>query len=578
MIFASAVVNVIDTRGYLRTQVEHAYRKGEAAKSVRADAVPMAGWAHSAVIPDRPREYAAAFNAVPEHFGARFRKGTPFGLHLLLNLSPAWIREVGDLHDERNERNQRLYQAARDFAGGIPGLVAARMDLDEEGGGVVAIFLAPVFPRTSRLRKDGSRGSEIPEISVSKLDALWREQTSERKGYSGLQTLWAAYCAKHLDPRIQRGDPKSETGREHLTVPEIKAAYAAADAKTAEAEAIMERALHDKAAVEEERRRLADEAQAIKARTRELERKQNLLSAEIQMSEDAYELAQAGLEKTETEQKERRRRLDEEVEYLTTARHEFANTEGQLRRDQDELAEKTQKLRAEEKRLDRERTEYATKIQFESQLMENLRADLEKEKIYLEKKRSDLQSALGSVDRDQRDLEIQKADVTQLGAKIEAEQKRIAQDREQLGRQLRAQAQYATALETGVGIILSGQVRSKEALNEHADLQPAMTHLASFFDAVQEIGKMTARAQRYEDAYRRKLDDLEKLSAKALADEEHVRQQLDILTNVLELIGHIQPKLSPEDRKKVSEAQIGLKQINVIQRLPPRKPDSGMEM
>jgi hypothetical protein len=575
MFHASVGVKVMRTRGYVRTQVKHALREGDASASVRPGAVPMAGWACSAVTPERPRDYEAAFKAAPKHFGARYRRGAPLGVNLQLIISPDWIREVGDLHDERNERNRLLYQAALAFVRDIKGVVAARMDLDEEGGGVVDIYVAPVFPRTNRLRKDGSRGSEILEISVSKLNAFWREQSGEKTGYSGVQTLWAAYCAKNLDPRIKRGDRKSETGRQHLEVPEIKAAYAAADTKTAEAEVIMERALRDKAEGEEERRRLAEDAQEIRARAQQLERERNALRAEIQMSEDAYELAQAGLEKTETKLAEGRRRLEEEAERLTIARHELASTEAQRRRGQEELAEKKQKLKAEEERLATERTEHATRVQAENEFMENLRADLENERAHLKKVRSDLQSA---VDRGQRELEIKMAAAIRDRADIEAEQKRIAQERQRLSRQSHAQANYAEALKTGLGIILSEQVKSKEALKEQADLQPAMDHLFSFFDAAQEIGKMTARAQRYENAHRHKLEELEKRSAKAIADEEHVRQQLDILTNALELIGHIHPQLSREDQKKVSEARIGLERVNVIRRPPPTKPDPGIEM
>jgi len=578
MFFASAIVRTIDIKGYLRTQVEHAYREGEAAKSVRAGAVPMAGWAHSAVIPDRPRDYAAAFKAVPEYFGARYRNGTPFGLHLLLNVSPEWIREVGDLHDERNERNQRLYQAARDFAGGVPGLVATRMDLDEEGGGEVDVFLAPVFPRKSRRRKDGSRGSEIPEISVSKLDTLWREQTGERIGYSGLQTLWAAYCAKHLDPRIQRGERKSETGREHLTVPKFKAASAYAEAVVAEAETIIRRARHDKAEVEEERRRLAEDAQVIRARAQELERERSLLRAEIQMSEDAYEVAQAGLEKTETTLKERRSWLDEEAERLTNARHELASVEVQLRRDQEELAETKQKLKTQEERLAQERIEHATKIQTERQFLEILRADLENERTYLKKARNDLQNALATVSRGQRELQIKMAEVIRDRIDIEAEQKRIVQERERLIRQSHAQTRYSEALETGLEIIVSGTVKSKEALKAQANLQPAMDQLVTFFDTVQEIGEITSRAQRYENLYRRKHVDLEKRSAKAIADEKHVGQQLDALTKALGLIEQIQPQLSRGDQDKVTEARVRLEQVNVVRKSRPQKPDPGLEM
>jgi chromosome segregation ATPase len=296
------------------------------------------------------------------------------------------------------------------------------------------------------------------------------------------------------------------------------------------------------------------------------------------MSEDAYELAQAGLEKTETKLAEGRHRLEEEAERLTTAWHEFANSAAQLRRDQEELAEKKQRLKAEEDRLVRERAEHATRVQAENGFMENLRADLENERIYLKKVRGDLQSALGAADRGQRELEIKKAEVIRDRAGIEAEQKRIAQERERLSRQSHAQAHYAEALKTGLGIILSEQVKSKEALKEQADLQPAMDHLVSFFDAVQEIGKMATRAQRYENAYRRKLEDLEKRSAKAIADEEHVRQQLEILTNALELIGHIQPQLSRGDQEKVSEARSGLERANVIRRPPPKNPESALEL
>ena len=204
--------------------------------------------------------------------------GAPFGLHLLLNVSPEWIEEAGDLHAEDNERNRRLYEEAQGFFSGIPGLVAARMDLDEVGGGVVDLFLAPVFSRTSRLRKDGSRGADIPEISVSKLDALWREQTGERLAYSGLQTLWADHCAERLDPRIQRGRRKSETGREHLTVPEFKAEAALAAALTAEAHAIIEKARkvdteiqNERAKLGEQRRDLSRQAQIIQSRAHQAE-------------------------------------------------------------------------------------------------------------------------------------------------------------------------------------------------------------------------------------------------------------------------------------------------------------------
>jgi hypothetical protein len=260
MYFASARVFHIDTWGYVETQRAHAFREGKHLESVRPGAIPQDGWAYSPVTPGEPRDYVRAFQAVPQHFQARYRTSAPLGVHILLYVTPAWIEETGDLHAKDNPRNQMLYQVAQDFVRDIPGLVAARMDLDEAGGGVVDIFLAPVFPRQSRLRKDGTRGSDIPEISVSKLGTLWRTHSGERVGFSGLQTLWAEYCGKVLDPRLERGRRKSETGREHLSVPEYKAAGERAAAMNAEAEAIMERAQQIAAEVRDERTRLEEKA------------------------------------------------------------------------------------------------------------------------------------------------------------------------------------------------------------------------------------------------------------------------------------------------------------------------------
>ncbi|MBD2749839.1 hypothetical protein IC232_24475 [Microvirga sp. BT688] len=578
MFRASVGVKVIHTKGYVRTQVRHALREGDASASVRHGAVPMAGWACNAVLPNRPRDYDAAFKAAPKHFGARYRKGAPLGVNLQFNVSPDWIREAGDLHDERNERNERLYRAALAFVQDIKGVVAARMDLDEEGGGVVDIYVAPIFPRTSRLRKDGSRGSDILEISVSKLNAFWRKQSGERTGYSGLQTLWSAYCAKNLDPRIQRGDRKSETGREHLEVPQIKAAYAAADAKTAEAEAIMKQALQDKAEVEEERRRIAEDAQKIKARAQEVEREQNLLRAEIQMSEDAYEVAEAGLKNTETKLTERQRRLDEEDECLTTARHELASTEAQLRRDQKELAEKKQKLKVEEERLARERTEHATKIREADQFIDNLRADLEREQSDVRKLRNELTSARAAVDRDRQQLETTKAEVAREHVTIIAAKKAIAQERERVDQRSNAQARWAGALEMGIDRIFRGQIPSKDVLKKQVELQPAIDPLLIVFDRFLELHQIAAHTLAEQSAAKRKLQEAKQLLANSAAGEAQVEKKMEILSNALDRIGQIQQHLSRDSQQKFTEAQIGFEQAKIIRRRPDKKPSQGVEM
>jgi chromosome segregation ATPase len=232
------------------------------------------------VTPGQPRDYVRAFQAVPQHFQVRYRTSAPLGVHILLYVTPDWIEETGDLHAKDNPRNQMLYQAAQEFVRDIPGLVAARMDLDEQGGGVVDIFLAPIFPRQSRLRKDGTRGSDIPEISVSKLGTLWQTHSGERVGFCGLQTLWAEYCGKVLDPRLERGRRKSETGREHLSVPEYKAAGERAAAMTAEAEAIMERAQQIAAEVRDERARMDEQTSEFSHQSNILHAQEARLAAE----------------------------------------------------------------------------------------------------------------------------------------------------------------------------------------------------------------------------------------------------------------------------------------------------------
>lgn len=156
---------------------------------------------------------------------ARERKRAPICMHLILGVSPSWVQRAGHLHSRSNPANLALFAAACDFAAREIGTVAAaRLDLDEVGGGVVDVFVVPTFQRQRRLRKDGTRSPDaIPEISVNKAFERLRERTGERGDYSALQSAWTRFAQEQLDPTLVRGQRKWMTGRRHLETPEYRA-------------------------------------------------------------------------------------------------------------------------------------------------------------------------------------------------------------------------------------------------------------------------------------------------------------------------------------------------------------------
>jgi len=174
-----------------------------------------------------PRDLLAAFKAHKRETKAGERKGAPLILQTLCVISPEWIEETGGLHDPENLRNVALFNAAKAWAetwAGEGSVINSRLDLDEVGGGVVDLCIAPVR---------ASRGK--PQISTNKPLQELKAQTRERNEFSALQTSWAEYAAIHLDPSIQRGTRKEITKREHVS-PETYGALKDQARKEAEAE------------------------------------------------------------------------------------------------------------------------------------------------------------------------------------------------------------------------------------------------------------------------------------------------------------------------------------------------------
>lgn len=225
---------------YLTAQTRHARREDRTSQDrLRPGAVPGEALAWSIDGGPRP-DYVASFKAFKKATGASERAGAKLGVHILAGVSPEWVREAGDLHDPNNPRNGELLRAAIAWANtwSNGGCYAARIDLDETGGAVVDLLIAPTAEQRHK------SGKSKLTVSVNKaLEALSMQHTGKRsRQYSALNTSWAAFATANLDPRLRRGTAKEETGVEHVEPGRyremMKEAQAARDAaQKAEAEA-----------------------------------------------------------------------------------------------------------------------------------------------------------------------------------------------------------------------------------------------------------------------------------------------------------------------------------------------------
>ena len=208
MFKAAIRVNKITTVAQLRGSSLHAQRHDITGKArVREGAEPGFGLAWSKA--ENDRDYLAAFRAHKAELKAGERKGAPIALQALCVVSPEWVERAGDLHDPDNSHNRQLFDQAKAWAeswAGAGAVFGSRLDLDENGGAVVDLMIAPV--RTSRGK---------PVISTNKAMGEVKALTGERNEYSALQTSWADWCRDTLDAGIVRGTRKEITRRQHLS-------------------------------------------------------------------------------------------------------------------------------------------------------------------------------------------------------------------------------------------------------------------------------------------------------------------------------------------------------------------------
>lgn len=203
---AVRVQKIMGLRGM--QSIENHGRRLDAASSARVDpgrTKDNLAWSCA----DDPLGVVDAFRHRKAETSAREYRGSPLGLHVLCIVSPEWCAAAGDLHDPGNDRNKRLFDAARawgDKTFGPGAVVAARMDMDEAGGGVVDLVIVPVH-------EVKQRGKVKNQISVNK---AYEAAFGGGRVFSKMQDSWAGFAKAHLDSAIERGKPKAETGREHV--------------------------------------------------------------------------------------------------------------------------------------------------------------------------------------------------------------------------------------------------------------------------------------------------------------------------------------------------------------------------
>lgn len=231
--FAAVRCVRISSIGQMRAIENHGRRLDDASARRVDPARTSQNLAASPYSPEDPLAVVDAFKAFKATTGAVEAKSGAIGLHVLAIVSPELIREAGDLHDPNNPVNRRLFQQAQDWAKatfGADSLVAARLDVDEKGGGVVDLVVCPTAI------KQGGRGRK-PKLTISPRDALAKIQQEHgaKRSFAALQDSWTNHAREHVDPRLKRGQPKEETGRKHVLADALREADATAAAVLADA-------------------------------------------------------------------------------------------------------------------------------------------------------------------------------------------------------------------------------------------------------------------------------------------------------------------------------------------------------
>ncbi|NHN84765.1 hypothetical protein GOB93_08930 [Acetobacter musti] len=225
-------VQQIKSMATIRMAEAHGKREDEVSEKRVEKSRTVLNLVASRYSPAAPLELEIAYKAFKEATGASEGKGAAIMAHMIAVISPDVLAETGDPRDPNNPQVQALFEQAQAWARsefGEESLIAARLDVDEKGAGVVDLFVCPTAMQS------GGRGRK-PKLTISVksgLEAVAKKypmppnedgtpvlnkygRPKKKRNYSALQDSWGDWASQHIDQRLRRGDPKKETQRKHV--------------------------------------------------------------------------------------------------------------------------------------------------------------------------------------------------------------------------------------------------------------------------------------------------------------------------------------------------------------------------
>ena len=212
---AGSLKSIGTGRGSIAAAESHAKRLDPVAQSrVVIESDPVA-WSKAG----GPLDYVEAFKAHKRETGAGERRSAGLAIEFKAVVSPDWLAEGGaNPRDPENPRVRQLVAEARIWAeswGGKGAVWAVRYDTDEKGAGVVDVFMSPV---REQAHKSGKARAVI-SCRKAKAELLEAERALDpdlKTSGAAMQSSWARWCGQRLDARIERGQSRELTGRDHV--------------------------------------------------------------------------------------------------------------------------------------------------------------------------------------------------------------------------------------------------------------------------------------------------------------------------------------------------------------------------
>lgn len=281
----------------IRAAEAHGRRQDEAsAKRVDVSRTVL-NLAASRYSPDDPLALEAAFRAFKKATGAVEGKGASVMAHTIAVISPEVLAEAGDPRDPDNPKVRALFDQAQAWARtefGEESLIAARLDVDEKGAGVVDLYLAPTAMQS------GGRGRK-PKLTISVKSALEGISAREKarqglekapRSFSALQDSWGRWAGEKIDSRLKRGKPKLETQRQHVHSDVLREREEELIAREADLKAREQRLASDEARTRQQRQRTADRLRDVRAWERQLRTDEAIADSYQAVLEERYEEVQ----------------------------------------------------------------------------------------------------------------------------------------------------------------------------------------------------------------------------------------------------------------------------------------------